>query len=127
VVVVDDESAIVEGMTVLLTGWGARVIGSTTGDDVVEAVHAAGQLPDLLIVDYRLGNSESGIQLAHRIRQELDPEIPALLVTGSISAELAGQAQAAGLAFMLKPVMASTLREQIGKLLNVHLASETIG
>jgi len=127
VVVVDDESAIVEGMRVLLTGWGAQVVGSTTGDDVVAEVHAVGRLPDLLIVDYRLGHSESGIELAQRLRQELDPEIPAILVTGSISAELAGRAQTAGLAFMLKPVIASALREQIGALLKVDLASDSVG
>ncbi len=125
IVVVDDESAIVEGMKVLLTGWGAIVLGSTTGDDVVAAVHAIGRMPDLLLVDYRLGNSENGIELTQRIRQELDPEIPAILVTGSITPELAGQARAAGLEFLLKPVMANELRRHIGLLLDVSLPSGT--
>ncbi|MBI4192251.1 MAG: response regulator [Betaproteobacteria bacterium] len=113
IVVVDDETAIVTGLKVLLSGWGAKVIGSTTGNDVVAAVHEAGKMPDLLIVDYRLGANENGIEVAQRIRHELDPEIPAILVTASITPDLDPQARAAGLEFMLKPVNPTTLRERI--------------
>jgi signal transduction histidine kinase len=110
IVVIDDEEAIVGGMKVLLSGWGAQVIGSTTGDDVIDAVHALGRLPDLLMVDYRLGNDENGIQVAQRLRQELDPEIPAILVTGSITPDLGEQARAIGFEFLLKPVLPDNLR-----------------
>ena len=119
IVVIDDEAAIVAGMQVLLSGWGAEVLGSAAGDDVVAAVHEAGRLPDLLIVDHRLGAGENGIEVAQRIRRALDPEIPAILVTGSITPGLAEQARAADLAFMLKPVTATDLRERIGTALKL--------
>jgi signal transduction histidine kinase len=117
IVVIDDESAIVEGMKVLLAGWGAEVIGSSTGDDVVAAVHATGKLPALLLVDHRLGAGENGIEIAQRIRRELDPEIPGILVTGSMTPELDRLARAANLEFMLKPVLAEELRRRIGAVL----------
>ncbi len=110
IVVIDDEDTIVDGMKALLSGWGATVFGSTTGDDVINAVHESGQLPDLLIVDYRLGNSENGIEVAQRLRQELDPEIPAILVTGSITPDLGEQARANRFEFLLKPVLPDHLR-----------------
>ena len=116
IVVIDDESSIVQGMHALLTGWGAEVIGSTTGDDVLAAVHAAGKLPALLIVDHRLGIAENGIEVAQRIRRELDPEIPGILVTGSITPDLGARARAANLEFLLKPVMAEKLRSSIAAL-----------
>jgi CheY-like chemotaxis protein len=116
VVVIDDEIAVVEGMRALLAGWGAEVIGSTTGDDVVAAVHAAGKLPALLIVDHRLGAGENGIEVAQRIRTELDPEIPGILVTGSITPDLGARAREANLGFLLKPVLAETLRTTIAAL-----------
>jgi len=119
IVVIDDEAAIVEGMKVLLSGWGADVLGSATGDDVVAAVHEAGRMPDLLIVDHRLGAGENGIEVAQRIRQALDPEIPAILVTGSITPDLAERARAMGLEFLLKPVMADDLRRHIGAVLKL--------
>jgi CheY-like chemotaxis protein len=114
VIVIDDEEPIVEGMKALLTGWGAQVIGSTTGDEVLGAVHELGRLPDLLIVDFRLGNSENGIEVAQRLRQELDPEIPAILVTGSITPDLNDQARLNKFEFMLKPVLPEHLRACIG-------------
>jgi CheY-like chemotaxis protein len=110
IVVIDDEEPIVDGMKVLLSGWGAQVIGSTSGDDVMEAVHNAGRLPDLLIVDFRLGNSDNGIEVAQRLREELDPEIPAILVTGSITPDLGEQARARRFEFLLKPVLPENLR-----------------
>lgn len=119
IVVIDDEAAIVEGMKALLSGWGADVLGSATGDDVIAAVHGAGRMPDLLIVDHRLGAGEDGIEVAQRIRQALDPEIPAILITGSITPDLARQARAVGLEFMLKPVMADDLRRHIGATLRL--------
>ncbi len=118
VVVVDDENLVLEGMRVLLSAWGAEVIDSASGDDLIAAVHAAGKMPDLLIIDYRLGARENGIELARRLRRALDPEIPAILVTGSITPELAAQARAAGLAFLLKPVMPNDLHGCIASVLD---------
>jgi signal transduction histidine kinase/CheY-like chemotaxis protein len=122
VVVIDDEVAIIDGMKALLTGWGAMVITSTTGDDVIAAVHAAEKMPDLLIVDYRIGGNETGMEVVRHIRQELDPEIPAILVTGSTTPGLAAQARAGGLDFLLKPVNAVALRERINRLLKLDLS-----
>ena len=113
IVVIDDEDAIVEGMTALLSGWGAQVIGSANGDDVLATVHELARMPDLLIVDFRLGDSENGIQVAQRLRQELDPEIPAILVSGSITPDLGDQARTQRFEFLLKPVLPENLRAAI--------------
>lgn len=113
VVVIDDESTIIEGMKVLLCGWGATVIGSTTGEDVIAAIHTAGKLPDLIIADYRLGAGSDGIEIVERIRQELDPEIPAILITGTMAPELVESARNARLEFLLKPVIPDKLRSLI--------------
>ena len=121
IVVVDDEETIVAGMTALLEGWGAEVLGSLTGDDVIARVHAAGRLPDLLIVDFRLGDRDTGIDLAEELRRQLDPEIPAVLVTGSITPDLEERARHAGLGYLLKPVNAATLARCIEALLPVQL------
>jgi signal transduction histidine kinase/CheY-like chemotaxis protein len=125
VVVIDDEDAIVDGMKALLSGWGAQVFGSTTGDDVLAAVHDAGQLPDLFIVDYRLGNHQNGIEVTQRLRQELDPEIPAILVTGSITPDLGEQARNQRFEFLLKPVLPDHLRACILSTLGQGMSAGT--
>jgi signal transduction histidine kinase len=113
IVVIDDEAAIVEGMKVLLSGWGVEVIGSLTGDDVVEAVHARERMPDLIIADYRLGGGATGTGVIERLRRELDPEIPAILVTGSTAPERVSEADASRYDLLLKPVQPETLRRVV--------------
>jgi signal transduction histidine kinase len=113
IVVIDDEAAIVDGMRVLLQGWGAKVIGSSIGDDVVAAVVQHGRMPDLIIADYRLGAGIVGTAVIDRLRQELDPEIPAILVTGSIAPDHILEAAAQRFDLLLKPVQPAKLRAMI--------------
>jgi signal transduction histidine kinase len=115
VVVIDDEVAIVDGMKLLLSGWGADVIGSTTGEDVVAAVHVRERIPDLIIADYRLAGGTVGTGVIERLRRELDPEIPAILVTGSTGAERVSEADAKRYELLIKPVNPEVLREAIGR------------
>jgi len=117
-VVIDDEAAIVEGMKVLLSGWGMDVIGSLSGDEVMDALVARERLPDVIIADYRLAGGAVGTDVIDRLRRELDPEIPAILVTGSTAAERVSQADARGYDLLLKPVNAEALRELIGRKLD---------
>jgi len=120
-VVVDDDEAIVSGMRTLLSGWGATVIESASGENVVEAVHELGTLPDLLIVDYRLGAAKDGIQVTQDLRHELDPEIPAILISGSMTPDLTRIAADAGLECLLKPVPVEILRERIRAIMDKRI------
>ena len=113
--VVDDEAAIVEGMKVLLSGWGIDVIGSATGDEVIQAVHSRERMPDLIIADYRLAGGAVGTDVIDRLRRELDPEIPAILITGSTGTERVSEADAKRYDLLLKPVNPEALRELIGR------------
>lgn len=113
IVVIDDEAAIVEGMKVLLSGWGVEVLGSLTGDDVIEAVHARERMPDLIIADYRLGGGAVGTDVIERLRRELDPEIPAILITGSAAPERVSEADANRYDLLLKPVQPEKLRRLV--------------
>jgi signal transduction histidine kinase len=117
IVVIDDEIAIVEGMQALLSALGAEVLGSTTGTDVILAIHSAGRMPDVIIADYRLGGGTDGIQLITQLRRELDPEIPAILVSGTMSPDLQVTANQARVEFLLKPVMPDQLCAAIHLLL----------
>jgi signal transduction histidine kinase len=114
VVVIDDEAAIVDGMKALLSGWGMDVIGSLSGDDVIGAIHARGRMPDLIIADYRLAGGAVGIEVIERLRRELDPEIPAVVITGSTAPERIPEAEAGHYDLLLKPLQPDRLRELIG-------------
>lgn len=113
VVVVDDEEAIVEGMRVLLTGWGAEVVGCATGQEAAARLEAAGQAPDLAIVDFRLQNDRTGVDVIRDLRARYGADLPAILVTGSTAPEHVEDARANDLHLLLKPVMPAKLRTLI--------------
>ena len=113
VVVIDDEPAIVEGMRSLLATWGVEVVGSGDGSDVMRELERLGRLPDLLIVDYRLAGELLGTDVIDELRTVLDPEIPAIVVTGSSTPELADQIRARGDDLLAKPVLPADLRARI--------------
>ena len=128
IVVIDDEAAIVEGMTWLLSDWGAEVIGSASGDDVAEKVYAAGRMPDIIIADYWLAGGRIGAHVVDALRRELDPEIPAILITGSTSAEVVQDASRFRCGMLLKPADPALLRAMIAsKLRQGSLAAEPAG
>jgi len=126
IVVIDDEAAIVAGMTLLLSGWGIEVIGSLTGDDVIGAVHARERMPDLIIADYRLAGGAVGTEVIERLRRALDPAIPAVVITGSTAPERISEADSGRYDLLIKPVQPDKLRELINRKLQL-LPGRTIG
>jgi signal transduction histidine kinase/CheY-like chemotaxis protein len=114
VVVIDDEAAIVDGMKALLSGWGMDVVGSLSGDDVIAEIHTKGRMPDLIIADFRLAGGAVGTEVIERLRRELDPEIPAIVITGSTAPERIPEAEAGHYDLLLKPLQPDRLRELIG-------------
>jgi signal transduction histidine kinase len=113
IVVIDDETAIQEGMQVLLGSWGAEVMTSPDGEDIVARVQEAGRLPDLIIADYRLAGNRVGTEVIARLHRELDPAIPAIMVTGSSTPERSEEAARSGYHLMIKPVIPEKLRALI--------------
>ncbi|MCX7151126.1 MAG: response regulator [Proteobacteria bacterium] len=97
----------------LFSSWGAQVIASPDGEDVVARVHEAGRLPDVIIADYRLAGGRVGTDVIARLHAELDPAIPAIMVTGSSTPDRMEEALRRGYGLLIKPVIPETLRERI--------------
>jgi two-component system, sensor histidine kinase len=120
--VVEDEPAVREGLTVLLAAWGAEV-DAFDDLDSLQAWLAAPDLeaPDLLIVDYRLPQGRTGIDALAALRGRWpDRSLPAIMVTGS---SLGGhEAEAAGHDFhlLIKPVLPNKLRAMVAFKLGVR-------
>ena len=110
VVVVDDEPAIVEGMSMLLRSWGAKVLAARSGDDLVDEIGRAGALPDLIMADYQLANGVTGLDVIRNLRKALDPEIPAIVITGTTVPERIEEARLDGCELLIKPVGGRTPR-----------------
>ena len=84
VVLVEDEAAIREGLEILLTYWGCRVIAAGSGSDALALLSWADAEPALLIVDKRLADGEDGLDVIAGLRSEVLDDIPAILLSGDI-------------------------------------------
>ena len=109
VVLVDDDVEIRNSMKLLLERWGCRYIGGATVAEVAEKLRAGRVVPDALIVDYRLADAMTGLQVIEQMRAAFGAKLPALVITGSPSAPQLQQ-KAAGIPFATKPLSPGKLR-----------------
>lgn len=117
VVIVDDEDAIRTGMSTLLSGWGAQVYSAASGDDLIELLNHIDFLPDVLVVDQRLKAGETGLEVIEKLRDEVNEEVPVVLMTGDISLEEKIR-KMGGIHFLQKPVEPNALRELLSLISN---------
>jgi CheY-like chemotaxis protein len=121
---IDDEPHVLQGLSVLLTGWGMRALGAATAAQALEA-HAlemsaepgsaesgAPARPDLIIADYRLQGSATGLDAIAILRRRWG-DLPAIIVTADHAPEVQQEITAAGLHLLHKPVRPARLRSLI--------------
>ncbi len=120
IVVVEDEPAVLEGLSVLLKGWGATVAAFDTVGHVETWAATADTKPDLLIVDYRLPEQRTGIDAIKAVRERLGSDIPAIIVTGSSMIGHEEEARKHNFHVLLKPVVPNKLRALIAFKLGVR-------
>ena len=122
IVVVEDEMAVREGLVVLLKAWGASVVSF----DTVEAVEAwllaqPQDVPDLLLVDYRLPHGRTGIDALGLLRAHWPvARLPAIVITGSSLGGHEDEAVTHNYHLLIKPVLPNKLRAMIAFKLGVR-------
>ncbi len=126
IVVIDDELAIREAMSSLLTEWGYDVVTAGSGDEAMQRLATCPVRPDLVICDYRLRDGENGVAVIERLRAEYNERIPAMLISGDTAPDRLADAQASGLLLLHKPVSNSRLRAAIVNLIATAKTDEGI-
>ena len=113
IVVVDDEASIRAAMTDVLVRWGHTVVTAGSGQEAIERLATCSRPPDLIISDFRLRDTETGLDVIEALRIEFNEKIPAILITGDTAAERLAEAHATGLLLLHKPVSNGRLRAAI--------------
>ena len=114
VLCVDNDPEILDGMRALLTRWGMRV---DTALGLEQALVVARQhTPDLLLVDFHLGESLDGLAVLDILRGALQPPPPGALISADGSEEVARRARDSGYPQLQKPVRPAALRALIAAL-----------
>jgi signal transduction histidine kinase len=106
----DDEPHVLQGLSVLLTGWGMQVRGASSAAQALETSGSA--RPDLIIADYRLEGTVTGLDAISTLRRRWG-DLPAIIVTADHAAEVQQEIVAAGLHLLHKPVRPARLRSLI--------------
>lgn len=102
---IDNDRRILDGMSMLLTGWGCHFSGFIS-------YHASTShqiRPDAILVDYHL-NHENGLDVIARLREKHGRDLPALLITADRSNEVRHLAEASDVIVLNKPVKPAALR-----------------
>lgn len=112
VIALDNEPRILEGMTLMLEGWGCAVVAARDAQDALARLDA--RAPDRaqvggLLADYHLDEERTGLDAIARLRAALGP-LPAALATADRSAELRERAHADDVAVLNKPLKPAALR-----------------
>ena len=87
VVVIDDNSLVLEATGGLLRSWGCYVVTAESCDDALVrlAETEADRRPDAILCDYQLSRGLTGVDAIERLRTALG-KIPALLISADASA-----------------------------------------
>lgn len=113
--VVDDEPDVRRAMTLLTETWGYTVMAAA---DVAEAVMpvTTRRQPDVLVVDYRLRQNETGVMVVNAVSEACGSTIPAIIVTGDTDPQQIKAIKAHGYPLFHKPIHADRLRQAIADL-----------
>ncbi len=103
ILVVDDESSILDSLRILFKGEGFDVATALGGRKGVEAIENS--KPDVVLTDIRMPGS-TGIDLLQRAK-ELDPSMPVILMTAQASLQSAMQAVNEGAYYYLQKPFAN--------------------
>lgn len=122
VLCIDNEPKILEGMDLLLSGWGCEVecAGSVAALDAIVSLKKAP--PDLIIADYHLGDG-SGIGAILRLRALYTTSIPALLITADRTPEVRAEAEKQAISVQHKPVRPAVLRAFVTQIASLKRAA----
>ena len=110
VLLIDDEKNVRTSLRILLEELGCTCIEATGTTQAVQQVQH--QRPDLILADFRLRGSDSGL-LAIAAVHKLWPGVAAVLVSGDTAPSRLQEAQYAGIKLLHKPVPPEALRKEL--------------
>ena len=108
ILVIDNDQLNIDALTTLLTGWGCTVSSATT-----RATALTKAKPDVLIIDYHLGETLTGFTLFTELKAVWQADVPTILVTAHAESDIKQSASKAGMGYLAKPVKPSALRALI--------------
>ncbi|MBN8501368.1 MAG: response regulator, partial [Sphingomonadales bacterium] len=99
ILVIDNDSRIVEATSALLSGMGHIALGAMTGRDALALCDQA----DAVLADYQLDHGEDGLTVIGALWARR-PDLPVRLVTAESGEAMVDRARRMGVTILAKPV-----------------------
>lgn len=115
ILLVEDDSAVRDAMQWLLRLSGYQVVAADSGQAALQLIEQQALQPDLILSDLRLSGRLDGAETLQKARQMLKRDIPAILITGDLTAEKPGGQQ--DYVMLRKPVSDADLMGTLQRLL----------
>jgi CheY-like chemotaxis protein len=123
VLCIENERQVLDGMRVLLQGWGCRVLLADGKDQALSLLHGAQEQPHIILADYHLDDG-TGVETVVAIRDQIHTEIPAVIISADTSIEVQRDIRRRGLLHLRKPLKAGALRSILMQLVLRRAAAE---
>ena len=117
ILIIEDDPEIREHLELFLNEEGYETSAAVDGHDALELLARGTMRPDLVLADYNLPHGMNGVQVCQKLRQELDRQIPFIILTGDISTETMRDIALHDCVHLNKPVKLGDLTRAIEKLL----------
>jgi len=116
ILLIDDERAIREATRELLRPLQVDVLVAATIAEATELARQAAAPIDMILSDWRLRGTETGVEAVRAVRRICGEATPAVLITGDTSADVLTLAHENGLIILHKPLQPRELLRLIGRL-----------
>ena len=123
VLIIDNDNAIIEGMTILLSGWGCRVSSAKDQTQTFAHLESSNTHFDVVLVDYHL-DVGTGLELIDTIREKTGMALPAILITADRTRKIIDAARGQNIGYLSKPVKPAALRAAIAHTISQNEAAE---
>ncbi|TQV76390.1 response regulator [Aliikangiella marina] len=118
VLLVDDDDVVLDSISQLFFSWGCQVLTASNYQEAVNIVTVEEIIPELLVVDYRLPQHKTGVDLIREIRELSETSIPSIILTGDTGEESLSHINSSGLSFIHKPANPERLKRKVKQFLS---------
>ena len=126
ILIIEDDPMVANALTLLFKGEGYRTLSADGGVGVGLLEKAAGFAPDVVIADYNLPGDATGLEVVQRLRAAPPRPLPAIILTGDISANVLRRVVAADCDYLHKPVNVDRLTQRVQDMLVSIRKTETM-
>lgn len=116
VMIVEDDTDLRELLAEMLRSDGFLVTSAANAVEALDLIVTAAVRPDVVLTDYNLPDGGNGIELLAALRARLGADLPAIVLTGDISAKAMADIADAHCQHLSKPVDAKQLVQRIARL-----------